>query len=83
MKDVRVDTSDVDLMTTAQAAARLQVTPQWLTRAAAAGIVPSRRLGKYRRFTESDLAAYLDSVRDGGNAARINVIRRTPRSKAS
>lgn len=82
MKDVRVDTSDIDLMTTDEAAARLKVTPQWLTRAALDGIVPSRKLGKYRRFSESDLQAYLDTVRDGGNAARINVIRR-PRSRAS
>lgn len=66
-----------DALTATEAAARLRVTPQWLIRAARAGVVPSRKVGRYRRFTEADLEAYLDSVREGGDSApRINVIRR-------
>lgn len=72
--------ADVDLMTTEQAAARLGVTVQWLRRAAIAGTVPSRKLGKYRRFSEGDLATYIDSVRQGGDAPRINVVTRGRRS---
>lgn len=58
-------------MTTEQAAARLGVTPDWLRRRAAAGLVPSRKIGAYRKFTEQDLIDYLESVRQGdaSNAA--------------
>lgn len=50
-------------MSVAEAAKRLGVTPDWLRRRAASGIVPSRKMGVYRRFTEQDLLDYLEAVR--------------------
>jgi excisionase family DNA binding protein len=54
------------LLTVDEAAEYLGRSPQWLAAAARNGDVPSRKIGRYRRFTESDLMAYLESVRDGG-----------------
>jgi excisionase family DNA binding protein len=67
-------------MTTAEAAARLGVTESWLAAAAVRGEVPSRKLRKYRRFTEQDLADYLASVREGGDAPRLSRLTRTRRT---
>lgn len=67
-------------MTTEQAAARLGVTTDWLRRRAAAGVVPSRKVGLYRRFTEQDLVDYLDSVREG--PATNEAVAGTPLSRA-
>ena len=54
-------------MTVTEAAERLGVTPQWLRINAANGTVPSRKVGRYRRFTDADLTEYLDRVREGGS----------------
>lgn len=52
-------------MTVAEAAQRLGVSEQWLRDNAVKGVVPSHKVGRYRRFTEADLAAYLERVQQG------------------
>lgn len=52
-----------DLMDVATFAARIDKTPDWVTREASAGRIPSRKIGRARRFTEQDLADYLESTR--------------------
>jgi excisionase family DNA binding protein len=59
------------LLTLEQAAAYLGRSPQWLANAARAGTVPSRKVGRVRRFTEDDLTAYLEAVREGNATGRI------------
>lgn len=51
------------LLTTAEAAARLHVSPSWLKRRAAAGTVPHVRLGRSVRFSEADISAIIESGR--------------------
>jgi excisionase family DNA binding protein len=46
-----------------EAAAELGVSEDWLKREASAGRVPSRKIGRSRRFTQQDLDDYLESVR--------------------
>lgn len=58
------------LLDVTAAAAYLDVTPEWLGKAAARGEVPSRKVGRARRFTEDDLAEYLDAVRQGNASGR-------------
>jgi len=53
------------LLTVAEAAAKLHKTPEWLRKAARQGKVPSRKVGRSRMFTDSDLDEYLDRVRQG------------------
>lgn len=67
-------------MTTAEAAARLGVSADWLGRQASAGKVPSRLVGARRRFTEDDLRDYLESVRQG--AHDVAAVAGTARSRA-
>lgn len=38
------------------------VTREWVMRKAAAGVIPSRKIGARRRFTMSDLDAYIAST---------------------
>lgn len=52
-------------MTVAQAAEKLGVSEQWLRINAANGTVPSKKVGRYRRFTEQDLLDYLDRCQQG------------------
>ncbi|PSK96669.1 excisionase family DNA binding protein [Haloactinopolyspora alba] len=54
-----------ELLTLDQAATQLKVTPQWLAKAARKGTVPSRKIGRYRRFTDADLDDYLERARQG------------------
>lgn len=53
------------LMDAAQAAARLRVTPRWLAEQACAGKIPSRKVGRARRYLQADLDDYLERVRQG------------------
>ena len=53
------------LWTVEEAAAYLGVKPEWLAEAARKGIVPSRKIARARKFTESDLTEYLDRVKQG------------------
>ncbi|MDT7685191.1 MAG: hypothetical protein QOG57_5501 [Pseudonocardiales bacterium] len=50
------------LLTPEQAGALLAVPGSWLRVKAAAGQIPSRRLGKHLRFTRSDLDAIADAA---------------------
>lgn len=57
--------SEFNLMTKEEAAKKLGVTPAWLSEKANAGIVPSRKIGRYRRYTDDDLQEYLERVKQG------------------
>lgn len=52
-------------MTADEAAEKLGVQPAWLVKMARRGVVPSRKVGQSRRFTDQDLLDYLESVREG------------------
>jgi len=54
--------------------------PDWVLAQANAGVIPSRKVGRSRRFTEQDLADYLDSVREGGGAPRLSRLTRGKRA---
>lgn len=54
-------------MSVAEAAQRLGKSTDWLQRAARRGDVPSRKVGRDRRFTDQDLADYLERVRVAGS----------------
>lgn len=60
-------------------AGALGKTPEWVARKASEGVIPSRKIGRTRRFTAEDIAAYLDRVREGGT----NPQARTPRQQAA
>jgi excisionase family DNA binding protein len=47
------------LLTAEEIAQRLGVTPQWVWAQARAGLIPHVRLGRYRRFRESAVEAWL------------------------
>ena len=57
-------------------------TAAWVLAQANAGVIPSRKVGRSRRFTEQDLADYLDSVREGGDAPRLSRLTRGARKSA-
>lgn len=46
--------------------------PGWVAKAASRGDIPSRKVGRVRRFTAQDIADYLDSVREGVNPLARN-----------
>jgi hypothetical protein len=52
----------------------------WVLAQANAGLIPSRKIGRSRRFTEQDLADYLDSVREGGDTPRLSRLTRGKRA---
>jgi excisionase family DNA binding protein len=50
------------LLTAEEIAGRLGVTPQWVWSQARSGSIPHVRLGRYRRFRESAVEAWLDAL---------------------
>jgi excisionase family DNA binding protein len=48
-------------MTVPEAATYLRVTQDWLRRKASSGEVPSLKIGRSRRFTQTDLDAYIEA----------------------
>lgn len=56
---------EIEPYTVAYAAARLRVTEQWLRKEAAAGRVPSLKLGQRRLFLERHLAEILAAAEVG------------------
>jgi excisionase family DNA binding protein len=48
------------LLTAQDVAARLQVPTTWVYRAAREGDLPFVACGRYRRFTEADIAAWIE-----------------------
>jgi len=53
------------LLTAEEIADRLGVTPQWVWAQARAGQMPHVRLGRYRRFRESAVEAWVDELEVG------------------
>lgn len=66
----------------AEFAARLDDghTAAWVLAQANAGVIPSRKVGRSRRFTEQDLTDYLESVREGGSSPRLSRLTRGKRA---
>lgn len=46
----------------------LKVPPSWVYAHAEAGTLPSRKVGKYRRFVPSEIEEFLEGQREGGDA---------------
>lgn len=55
----------VRLYTVDEAATELKCDPYWLVRSARRGTVPSRKVGRQRLFTESDLEAIVERSLQG------------------
>lgn len=55
------------LLTAEDVADRLGVRPDWVGAQARAGRIPHVRLGRYRRFRESALEAWLRDLETGGS----------------
>lgn len=56
-----------ELLDLAEAAAYLRRPRKWVADEARAGRIPGRKAGRRWLFTDDDLAAYLDSIRTGGD----------------
>jgi excisionase family DNA binding protein len=64
--------ADIELLTVEEVAALLKVPPSWVyerTRKRGVARIPGFRLGKYWRFREADVVAWLESQRSGGKAS--------------
>ncbi len=61
------------LLTADEIADRLGVTPQWVWAQARAGRMPHVRLGRYRRFRESAVEAWLEELEVGTRAGERHV----------
>lgn len=57
--------------------------PGWVAKAASRGIIPSRKVGRDRRYTAQDVADYLDSVREGVNPLARNARQVSARRRGS
>lgn len=57
------------LLTVQDVAARLSVPVSWVYANAESGELPSFKVGRYRRFDEQEIAAYLAQRRSGPKAA--------------
>lgn len=57
--------------------------PGWVAKAASRGEIPSRKVGRVRRFTTQDVADYLDSVREGINPLARNARQVAARRRGS
>lgn len=55
--------------------------PGWVAKAASAGTIPSRKVGRDRRFTAQDVADYLESVREGINPMARNARQAAARNR--
>lgn len=59
------------LLTAKEVAALLSVPPSWVLDHARARTIPHVRLGRYVRFDEADVRAWLNECRQGGRAVRL------------
>ncbi len=55
--------SDRRMLTVDEVAARFRVPSSWVYEHAAAGSLPSFKIGRYRRFDPGEIAAYLQAQR--------------------
>jgi len=60
------------LLTAEEIAEQLGVTPQWVWAQARAGLIPHVRLGRYRRFRESAVEAWLCELEAESSPRRSN-----------
>lgn len=67
------------LLTAEEIADRLGVTPQWVWAQARAGRMPHVRLGRYRRFRESAVEAWLEEL-EVGTRTRVHHVATTVRN---
>lgn len=58
------------LLTVREAAACLRVPVSWVYAKAAEGVLPSYKLGRYVRFREDEITAYVNEQRQGAIARR-------------
>ncbi len=65
--EVRVHQGFEELIDPIEAARLLGVPRSWIYGAAEAGRIPSFRIGKYRRFRPSELRAWVEQQRNGGD----------------
>jgi len=65
------------LYTAEEIAAHLRAEPGWVTRAAQRGVLPSRKVGRKRRFTKADVEEFLERSRQG-----TDTWARSPRSQS-
>ncbi len=59
------------LLNADEVAARLAVPVSWVRESSRSGVLPSRRLGRYVRYSWVDVAAWLDEQRCGGRSTRL------------
>jgi excisionase family DNA binding protein len=65
------------LLTVEEVAERLGVRKQWVWAQARSGRIPCVRLGRYRRFREDTLEAWIRSLEAGGREVRAAAPRST------
>src|ERR1700737_4071216 len=70
------------LLTAEEIAEQLGVTPQWVWAQARAGLIPHVRLGRYRRFRESAVEAWLCELETGGTTSK-SAPRPAPRRRSA
>lgn len=58
------------LLTAQQVADLLGKSPQWVATAARNGDLPARKVGRQWRWTEADIAAYVESLAKPATAAK-------------
>jgi len=70
-----------ELFDATEAARRLGMTEEFVKIRARRGEIPSRLIGRYRRFTQADLDEYVDACKVGGDSGpRITRVTRGRRS---
>jgi excisionase family DNA binding protein len=69
VRTMEADKSPTVLYSVQQAAAKLSVAPKWLYERTRINAIPYRRLGRYVRFSESDLEAIIRNAEVRVNTA--------------
>ena len=62
------------LLTAEERAERLRVKTEWVWAQARAGRIPHVQLGRYRRFRESAIEAWLSELETGGTARPVRSV---------
>jgi excisionase family DNA binding protein len=82
LRAMAADKSSTVLYSVQQAAARLSVAPKWLYERTRKNAIPYRRLGKYVRFSESDLEAIIKSAKVSVNTSNTSIYYNASNGKA-